>query len=93
GEGTKLADGQTKKVYDVKSGKSLTDAQYPTLEIADANNYKKPITWTVAPGTAITEAADIVGNATKTDANTNTPTAKAITTDINVVPEAESGIT
>ena len=92
GEGTKLANGQTKKVYDVKSGYSLTEAQYPTLEITDANNYKKPITWTVAPDTAIDKAVDIVGNATKTDANTNTPTAKAITTDINVVPEAKTGI-
>ena len=92
GEGTKFADGQTKKVYDVKSGKSLTDAQYPTLEIADANNYKKPITWTVAPGTAIDKAVDIVGNATKTDANTHTPAGKAITTDLNTVPEAKTGI-
>lgn len=84
GEGTKLANGQTKKVYDVKSGNSLTEAQYPTLEITDANNYKKPITWTVAPDTAIDKAVDIVGNATKTDSNTNTPKAKAITTNINV---------
>ena len=94
GEGTKLKAGQTKKVYDVKSGKSLTEAQYPQVEIdpEKTNDYKAPITWSVAPGTAISTATDITSSAAKTDAKNNTPTATPITVEKNGTPSAEDGI-
>lgn len=72
GEGTKLAEGETKKVYDVRIGKALKAEHYPKLEISDSAKYKEPITWTIAPGTAITKTEDIVGNAAKTAAETIT---------------------
>ena len=72
GEGTKLAQGETKKVYDVRVGKSLKKEHYPKLEISDTAKYKEPITWTIAPGTAITKAENIKGNAAKTAAETIT---------------------
>ena len=72
GEGTKLAQGETKKVYDVRVGKALKAEHYPKLEISDSAKYKEPITWTIAPGTAINAAADIKGNAAKTAAETIT---------------------
>lgn len=72
GEGTKLAEGETKKVYDVRVGKSLKAEHYPKLEISDSAKYKEPITWTIAPGTAITKAENIKGNAAKTAAETIT---------------------
>ena len=72
GEGTKLAQGQTKKVYDVRIGKVLKAEHYPKLEISDSAKYKDPITWTIAPGTAITKAENILGKAEKTAAETIT---------------------
>ncbi len=72
GEGTKLAEGESKKVYDVRIGKALKAEHYPKLEISDSAKYKEPITWTIAPGTAINAAADIKGNAAKTAAETIT---------------------
>ena len=72
GEGTKLAEGETKKVYDVRIGKALKAEHYPKLEISDSAKYKEPITWTIAPGTAITKAENIKGNAAKTAAETIT---------------------
>ena len=94
GEGTKLQEGQTKKVYDVKEGKSLTEAQYPKVEVdpAKTNDYKAPITWSVAPGTAISAKTDITSSATKTDAKNNTPIATPITVEKNGTPEAAEGI-
>ena len=68
GEGTKLAKGETKKVYDVRVGKALKEEHYPKLEISDTAKYKEPIAWTIAPETAITKAEDIKGNADKTAA-------------------------
>ena len=68
GEGTKLAEGESKKVYDVRIGKALKAEHYPKLEISDSAKYKEPITWTIAPGTAITKAENIKGNAAKTAA-------------------------
>ena len=70
GKGTKLAQGETKKVYDVRVGKALKAEQYPKLDILEG--HKEPITWTIAPGTVINEKADIVGNAAKTAAQTIT---------------------
>ena len=70
GEGTKLAQGETKKVYDVRVGKVLKAEHYPKLELKEG--YKEPITWTIAPGTAITRAENIKGNAAKTAAETIT---------------------
>ena len=72
GEGTKLAQGESKKVYDVRIGKALKAEHYPKLEISDNAKYKEPITWTIAPGTAITKAENIKGNAAKTAAETIT---------------------
>lgn len=70
GEGTKLAQGETKKVYDVRVGKALKAEHYPKLELLPG--HKDPITWTIAPGTAITRAENIKGNAAKTAAETIT---------------------
>lgn len=70
GEGTKLAEGETKKVYDVRKGKVLKEEHYPKLDILEG--YKEPITWTIAPGFVITKAEDIVGKAAKTAAQTIT---------------------
>ena len=70
GEGTKLAEGETKKVYDVRVGKVLKAEHYPKLELKEG--HKDPITWTIAPETAINKKADIVGNAAKTAAQTIT---------------------
>lgn len=64
GEGTKLAKGETKKVYDVRIGKSLKAEQYPKLDILEG--HKEPITWTIAPNTVINKAEEIKGNADKT---------------------------
>ena len=61
GEGTQLAEGQTKKVYDVKQGTALTKDQYPKVVVAEG--YQEPITWSVAPGTPLNEKADIVSTA------------------------------
>lgn len=72
GEGAKLAQGESKKVYDVRVGKSLKAEHYPKLEISDKAKYKEPIAWTIAPGTAITKAENIKGNAAKTAAETIT---------------------
>lgn len=72
GEGAQLVQGETKKVYDVRVGKVLKAEHYPKLEISDSAKYKEPITWTVAPGTAITKAENIKGNAAKTAAETIT---------------------
>ena len=66
GEGTKLAEGESKKVYDVRIGKALKKEHYPKLELKEG--HKDPITWTIAPGTAITKAENILGNADKTAA-------------------------
>lgn len=66
GEGTKLAQGETKKVYDVRVGKVLKAEHYPKLELKEG--YKDPITWTIAPETAITKKEDILGKADKTAA-------------------------
>ena len=68
GEGTKLADGQAKKYYDVKEGSSLTEDHYPTVVLK--SGYQDPITWSVAPGTAINQAVDIVAKAVKTSGET-----------------------
>ena len=72
GEGAQLVQGETKKVYDVRVGKVLKAEHYPKLEISDSAKYKEPITWTIAPGTAITKAESIKGNAAKTAAETIT---------------------
>ena len=66
GEGTKLAKGETKKVYDVRLGKALKAEHYPKLELLPG--HKDPITWTIAPGTAINKAENILGKADKTSA-------------------------
>ena len=66
GEGTKLAQGETKKVYDVRIGKVLKEEHYPKLELKEG--YKNPITWTIAPNTVINKAEEIKGNADKTAA-------------------------
>ncbi|MFR7350242.1 Ig-like domain-containing protein [Peptoniphilus sp.] len=66
GEGTKLAQGEKKKVYDVRKGKVLKAEHYPKLELLAG--HKDPITWTIAPETAITKAEDILGKADKTAA-------------------------
>lgn len=66
GEGTKLAQDESKKIYDVRIGKALKKEHYPKLELK--KGYKDPITWTIAPGTAITKAEDILGKADKTAA-------------------------
>lgn len=70
GEGTKLAQGEKKKVYDVRKGKVLKAEHYPKLELLAG--HKDPITWTIAPETAITKAENIKGNAAKTAAETIT---------------------
>ncbi|MGX7406375.1 Rib/alpha-like domain-containing protein, partial [Aerococcus urinaehominis] len=94
GEGAKLKDGQTKKVYDVKKGKSLAENQYPQVEVdpAKKNDYKDPITWTVAPGTPINEQTDIVANATKTEANTNEPVGKDQTVKVGEPVDSDKSI-
>ena len=66
GEGTELAQGETKKVYDVRLGKALKAEHYPKLELLPG--HKDPITWTIAPGTAINKAENILGKADKTSA-------------------------
>ncbi len=63
GEGTKLADGQVKKFYDVKKGSSLKTSHYPTVEVIEG--YEEPVTWSVEAGTAIDKAVDIVSTAKK----------------------------
>ncbi|HHW94839.1 MAG TPA: hypothetical protein GX736_02780, partial [Mogibacterium sp.] len=45
GEGTEFADGQEKKFYNVKQGSSLTESDYPVVEVTDG--YEEPVTWSI----------------------------------------------
>ena len=91
GVGTEIKEGSSKKIYDIKKGEKLSEKDYPVLEIKaqSKNEYKKPVTWTIAPGVAINENANIVGNATETDAKINTPIAKKKKIKVNDKIEAK----
>ncbi|HHW95572.1 MAG TPA: LPXTG cell wall anchor domain-containing protein, partial [Mogibacterium sp.] len=60
------------KFYNVKQGSSLTESDYPVVEVTDG--YEEPVTWSIPSGTPINEAADIVSTAVKTKiADTTAP--------------------
>ncbi|MDK6680524.1 Rib/alpha-like domain-containing protein [Aerococcus sp. UMB8608] len=91
GEGTQVPE----KVLHVRDGKGIPADKYPAAKIdpAKANDYKEPITWSVAPNTPITKDEVIVANATKkTDAEKNTPQAKDQTVKVGETPKAEDSI-
>ncbi|MDK7051088.1 Rib/alpha-like domain-containing protein [Aerococcus sanguinicola] len=91
GEGTQVPE----KVLHVRDGKGIPADKYPaaTIDPAKANDYKEPITWSVAPNTAITKDEVIVANATKkTDAEKNDPQAKDQTVKVGQTPKAEDSI-
>jgi Rib/alpha/Esp surface antigen-like repeat protein len=94
GEGTRLADGQVKKIYDVKKGSFFKKSHYPTVQVMDG--YKKPVTWSIAAGTAINKAANIVSTAVKiTSANTidpNLPDETIVENEEELTPEEKENL-